>query len=52
MKLLNLSAQEYADYLARELPALVDGLSPQGELPENQDHEDALWAFAVKGADA
>ncbi|WP_405496295.1 YidB family protein [Streptomyces sp. NBC_00096] len=49
---LNLSVQEYADYLAQELPALVDGLSPQGELPENQDDEDALWAFAVEEAGA
>ncbi|MGW7317728.1 YidB family protein [Streptomyces sp. NPDC054865] len=49
---LNLSVQEYADYLAQELPVLVDGLSPQGELPENQDDEAALWAFAVEEAGA
>ncbi|MFD6878441.1 MULTISPECIES: YidB family protein [unclassified Streptomyces] len=49
---LNLTVQGYADYLAQELPALVDGLSPQGELPENEGDEDALWAFALEDAGA
>ncbi|MFI5672167.1 YidB family protein [Streptomyces sp. NPDC051704] len=47
-----LSAQEYADSLAEELPALVDGLSPQGELPVEEDDADVLWAFAGEPAGA
>ncbi|MGA5497769.1 YidB family protein [Streptomyces cinereoruber] len=43
---MELSEQEYADYLAEELPALVDGLGPQGELPDEEQDADALWAFA------
>ncbi|MEV0992718.1 YidB family protein [Streptomyces sp. NPDC049949] len=49
---LNLSIQEYADHVAQEPPAQVDGLGPQGELPGTRSKGTPLRAFAVEEAGA
>ncbi|MGW0607731.1 YidB family protein [Streptomyces sp. NPDC002640] len=32
-----MSVQEYADQLARELPAAADAITPDGELPDDEE---------------
>ncbi|MFJ6798905.1 YidB family protein [Streptomyces sp. NPDC091268] len=49
---LGLPVEEYAEQLAQELPSLVDGLTPQGELPTDDDFEDFLWEFLIDDTEA
>ncbi|WP_433697562.1 YidB family protein [Nocardiopsis sp. CA-288880] len=40
-----MSVQEYADRLARELPAAANAVTPEGELPEDEEFKQHLQDF-------